>query len=126
MNGIFLILIAGSVVAAAFAGAMPAVTQAGIDQAKFAVTFAIGLIGQMALWLGFMNVLREAGVYVRFEECKGREPIVRPGLEITVADHDFDNPLTSASMMSSTGGTRGKPTRVGIDLEHIAESAAPT
>src|SRR6185503_4937458 len=36
--------------------------------------------------------IRHAGVYVTFEECKGRTPILRGGKEIPVSAHDFDNP----------------------------------
>ncbi|MFZ5468475.1 MAG: nucleoside recognition domain-containing protein [Myxococcota bacterium] len=62
LNWIFLGLIAVSVVTAAFNGTMPQVTKATIESADSAVTLAIKLIGQMALWLGFMGVLREAGL----------------------------------------------------------------
>src|SRR3989304_1700231 len=41
---------------------------------------------------GTLLALREAGVYVTFEEFKGREPIVRSGKVIPVCIHDFDNP----------------------------------
>jgi spore maturation protein SpmA len=62
MNAIFIALIVGAVVTAAFGGNMPEVSQAGIDSAKRAVEIAIGLLGMMALWLGFMRVLQDAGV----------------------------------------------------------------
>ena len=62
LNGIFVGLILVSVVVAAFAGRMTEVNMAGIDSAKSAVTIAIGLVGMMALWLGFMRVLRDAGL----------------------------------------------------------------
>ena len=62
MNLIFVALIVGAVLTAAFNGTMGAVNQAGIDSAKTAVTIAIGLLGVMALWLGFMRVLQDAGV----------------------------------------------------------------
>ena len=41
---------------------MPKVSEAGMASAKTAVDLAIGLAGQMTLWLGFMGVLREAGL----------------------------------------------------------------
>lgn len=41
---------------------MEATTKAGIDSAKTAVQLAIGLIGQMALWLGMMRILQDAGL----------------------------------------------------------------
>jgi spore maturation protein SpmA len=62
LNWIFILLIASAVFTAAFTGTMPKVTEAGITSAKSAVDLAIGLAGQMALWLGFMGVLREAGL----------------------------------------------------------------
>jgi hypothetical protein len=39
---------------------------------------------------GALKSLREAGVYVTFEEFKGRKPIVRPGLTLAVTTRDFD------------------------------------
>jgi len=62
LNAIFIALLVGAVVTAAFNGTMPAVNQALFDSARQAVTIALGLIGTMALWLGFMRVLRDAGV----------------------------------------------------------------
>ena len=62
LNGIFFVLIAGSVLTAAFRGTMPRVTEASLSSAKGAVDLAIGLIGQMALWLGMMAILREGGL----------------------------------------------------------------
>ena len=62
LNGIFIALIVGSVVTAAFSGRMAEVNEAWIDSARFSVETAIGLIGVMALWLGLMRVLRDAGL----------------------------------------------------------------
>jgi spore maturation protein SpmA len=62
LTAIFIALIAGAVLVAAFTGTMPATNQAALDAAKTAVmVVAFGLIGPMTLWLGFMRVLREAG-----------------------------------------------------------------
>jgi spore maturation protein SpmA len=62
LNAIFIALIAGAVGVAAWNGTMPATNQAALEAAKNAVmVIAFGLIGPMALWLGFMRVLREAG-----------------------------------------------------------------
>ncbi|MGH9884319.1 MAG: nucleoside recognition domain-containing protein, partial [bacterium] len=62
LNGIFIALFTGSVLVAAFSGTMAETNQAALDAAKNAVVvIAFGLIGPMALWLGFMRVLREAG-----------------------------------------------------------------
>jgi hypothetical protein len=42
-----------------------------------------------------LRTLREAGVYITFEEFKGREPIVRHGQVIPIQVEDFDNPYLS-------------------------------
>lgn len=73
---------------------------------------------------GTLHALREAGVYITFEEFKGREPIVRNGKVIPVKAHDFDNPYLSRYYHVETGGTTGAGTRVPLDLDHIAEQAS--
>jgi spore maturation protein SpmA len=62
VNWIFLGLIVVSILTAAFSGSMPKVTEASLTSARSAVELAIGLIGQMTLWLGLVGVLREAGL----------------------------------------------------------------
>ncbi|MCL2011852.1 MAG: hypothetical protein FWG75_03570 [Cystobacterineae bacterium] len=62
MNVVFFVLIVGSILIASFNGRMPELTSASIVSAKKAVELALGLAGQMTLWLGFMGVLRESGV----------------------------------------------------------------
>jgi len=68
---------------------------------------------------GTLHALREAGVYITFEEFKGRQPIVRNGKVIPVKAHDFDNPYLSHYYRGETGGTTGAGTRVDMDLDHI-------
>lgn len=67
--------------------------------------------------------LREAGVYVTFEEFKGREPIVRDGQVFQVKARDFNNPYLSHYYQAESGGSTGAGTRVDIDLDHIAAQA---
>lgn len=61
--------------------------------------------------------LRDAGVYVAFEEFKGRVPIRRNGLELAVSAADFDNPFLAGQFFSETGGSTGGATRVARDLD---------
>jgi hypothetical protein len=68
--------------------------------------------------------LRKAGVYVTFEEFKGREPIVRGGKTFLVRPHDFDNPYLCPAYYTHTGGTTGAGTRVPMDLDLLADQAA--
>lgn len=67
-----------------------------------------------------LEELRNAGVFVTFEEFKGRRPIVRGSFSLSVRDRDFDNPHLSSYYLGSSGGTTGPGTRVPIDLEHLA------
>ena len=67
-----------------------------------------------------LNELRNAGVYISFEEFKGRTPIVRGGLTVPTDAHGFDNPYLSRYYRTETGGTTGAGTRVNTDLDHLA------
>jgi hypothetical protein len=67
--------------------------------------------------------LREAGVYITFEQFKGREPIVRNGKVIPVKVRDFDNPYLKHYYQAESGGTTGAGTRVSTDLDHLAAQA---
>lgn len=71
-----------------------------------------------------LRSLRDAGVYVTFEELKGREPIVRQGKTFEVATSDFANPLLSRAYQSDSGGSTGAGIRVDQDLDHLAIQAA--
>lgn len=73
---------------------------------------------------GTLHGLREAGVYVTYEECKGREPIVREGREFLVSASDFDNPWLKADYFKETGGSTGAGTRVQHELAHLAVISA--
>ena len=65
--------------------------------------------------------LREAGVCISFEECKGRKPIVRDGQVFHVKARDFDNPYLTKHYSSQSGGSTGAGTRVVHDLDYLAE-----
>jgi hypothetical protein len=72
---------------------------------------------------GALVALREAGVYVTFEEMKGRAPLVRHGREIAIRTSDFDNPFLTRFYQGRTSGTTGLATRVNTDLEHLSVEA---
>jgi len=67
--------------------------------------------------------LRDAGVFVRFEEYKGAAPAVRGSQTFHFLESDFDNPLSRPAYVGSTGGTRGAPSRILIDLDYLADRA---
>jgi hypothetical protein len=75
---------------------------------------------------GVEGTLREffrAGIYVTLDEFRGRAPAVRGSRTFIFRAADFDNPSVTAHFHSSSGGTRGEPTRIRINLEHVGQSA---
>ena len=68
---------------------------------------------------GALLGLRKAGVYVSYEEFKGRAPIVRSGVEIPARPGDFDNPFLKAAYAKTSGGTTGAGTRVMTDVDNL-------
>lgn len=72
---------------------------------------------------GALRDLREAGVYVTFEEFKGRRPIVRHGREIAVTARDFDNPGAQRDFAYESGGSTGTASNVAADLDQMAARA---
>ena len=69
---------------------------------------------------GALRVLRDDAVFVSFEEFKGRTPIIRGDLRLSVSDRDFDNPRMRTHYEGTTGGSTGAGTRVATDLDHLA------
>jgi hypothetical protein len=72
---------------------------------------------------GGLRRLREAGVYVTYEEFKGRQPAVRGGRTFSFRDSDFNNPRVQRQLWGSSGGTSGRPTRVPMSLDHTEQIA---
>jgi hypothetical protein len=67
--------------------------------------------------------LREAGVYVDFEEFKGRKPMVRGSQAFQVTTSDFENPYMKTHYQAETGGTTGAGRRIPMELDHLGEQA---
>jgi hypothetical protein len=65
--------------------------------------------------------LRDAGVFITFEEFKGRRAIERNGLRYDVAASAFDNPFLTRHYYAETGGTTGAGTRVPLDCNHLSD-----
>lgn len=87
----------------------------------------LGDLRQMVRSQGLENALRalrDAGVYVTFEEFKGRTPVVRHGQVLDVRAEDFDNPHLSRYYQARSGGSTGAGTRFMTDLEHLAVKAS--
>ena len=101
LNAIFIVLIVGSVVTAAFSGKMAQVNAAWLAAAKSAVELAIGLIGSMALWLGLMRVLRDAGLMGAIG--RGLAPLMRR----LFPDVPVDHPAMAAMIMNISANMLG-------------------
>ncbi len=72
---------------------------------------------------GALLKLRKEGVYLTFEELKGRQPIVRDGRVIEAGTHAFDNPFLSEFFEAETGGSTGTPTKVPISQHYLIDTA---
>lgn len=101
LNWVFLFLVAGAVLTAAFGGSMKAVTDASLASARSAVELALGLIGQMGLWLGFMRILQDAGLMRSI--ARGLAPVMKRVFPDVPADH----PAMGAMIMNMAANMLG-------------------
>jgi len=72
---------------------------------------------------GTLRRLWREGVYLSVDEFKGRRPIVRGSATIPCQSDQLRNPLVLPSFLASTGGSRGRATRVRLDMACIRERA---
>ena len=94
MQVVWLGLILIGVITAMFTGKMADVTKATVDAAKTSVELCIGLIGIMALWLGFMRLAEGAGL------VQGLATLMRPVMKRLFPDVPPDHPAMG-SMLSN-------------------------
>lgn len=101
LNWIWLGLILGAVLHAAFTGRMEAVSTAAFESAKSAVTLVIGLTGFMIFMLGLMRVARDGGL-LRVVS-RGLAPLMRRLFPDVPADH----PAMGAMIMNMASNILG-------------------
>ena len=101
LNGIFVVLVVGSIVVAAFTGRLADVNRAWPDASIDAVSLAIKLIGPMALWLGFMGVLREAGLLASIAR------LLRPVMRRLFPDVPEESPAIGAMILNISANILG-------------------
>ncbi|MBI3998790.1 MAG: hypothetical protein HY355_07120 [Armatimonadetes bacterium] len=75
---------------------------------------------------GALAHLADAGVYVTFEEFKGRKEAVRGGQRFQFAEDEFNHPHMPPHYEVRSGGTRGPATAVGVNLAFVADLALNT
>ena len=67
--------------------------------------------------------LRDAGVYVTYEEFRGDADAVRGSRRLHFTPADFANPTVTPDFMATTGGTRSGGTVAGSSFEYRTETA---
>ncbi len=101
INGIFIFLILSGILAALAMGNMEKVTKASFDAAKTAVELAIGLVGAMALWLGLMKVVEQAGLLLVIARR------LKPVMTRLFPDVPGEHPAMSAMIMNMASNIMG-------------------
>lgn len=101
LNGIWLALILGSILCAAFTGRMDALQQKALESAGDAVRLVIGLVGVMAFFLGLMRVARDGGLLLAVARAVG--PILRRLFPDVPPDH----PAMGAMIMNLASNILG-------------------
>lgn len=101
LNIIWLLLILVATVVASHTGKMDEITKASFDSAKAAVSLAIQLIGAMALWLGIMRVVEEAGLMRAIARA------IRPVMVRLFPDIPAEHPAMSAMIMNIAANMLG-------------------
>jgi hypothetical protein len=71
-----------------------------------------------------LRLLHRAGVHVRFEQFKGRQPMVAGGRDYP--EEAFRNPSLEQHLETRSSGSTGRSTRNPISLEHKAARSAIT
>jgi len=73
---------------------------------------------------GALNTLVSQGVYLSFDEFKGRRPVVRGSEQFSPTEGDFDNPDTVRHLEQLSSGSRSEGVSVYKSLTNEAELAA--
>jgi spore maturation protein SpmA len=94
LNAVWLGLVLGAVVWAAWAGNMQAVSQSIFDSARSAVDLVIGLTGTMVVFLGLMGVARRGGL------LRWIAHVIAPVMRRLFPDVPPDHPAMGAMVMN--------------------------
>ena len=70
-----------------------------------------------------LKKLLAEGVYVSWEEFKGRKEVVRGGQHFQFKQRDFDNPFLPVYYQKQSSGSRSAGTRTAFDLNHQLEKS---
>ncbi len=78
------------------------------------------LVNQEGIEATLKKLLAE-GVYLSWEEFKGRKEVVRGGKNFSFSERDFDNPFLPVYYQTQSSGSRSTGTRTTFDLGHMAD-----
>jgi len=70
-----------------------------------------------------LGMLKDSGVYLSFEEYKGKTPVERNSSRLAISDSDLDNPYLGAGYEVTTGGSTQQPSRTHLDLDYMEARA---
>jgi spore maturation protein A len=101
MGAIWTVLVAVAFVAAAVNGRMAELTRAALASATEAGTYALGLAGALALWLGLMKVAEEAGLVRAL--ARAARPVMRRLFPEVPPEH----PAMGAMLMNVSANVLG-------------------
>ena len=101
MGAILAVLMTVSVVVAAVNGRLAEVGSAALEAAGKGSSFALGLVGILALWMGLMKVAEEAGM-VRFVGW-----LARPALRLLFPGVPRDHPAMGAIVLNFAANVLG-------------------
>jgi spore maturation protein SpmA len=101
MNAIFFAIVLLAYIAGAINGTMEQVTTGAVESAASAVELAIGLVGVMALFLGLMQVMQEAGA------LRVIARIIRPVMVRLFPGVPEDHPAMGAMIMNLAANALG-------------------
>ena len=101
INVVFVAFVMGGILFAGASGQMQAAADASIAAAKGAVTLAIGLIGIMSLWLGFVRILEAGGMMRQLAR------LVRPVMVRLFPDVPAEHPAMSAMILNISANMLG-------------------
>jgi hypothetical protein len=70
-----------------------------------------------------LKKLLAAGVYVSWEEFKGRKEVLRGGRRFSFSERDFDNPFLPVYYQTQSSGSRSAGTRTTFDLGNMSATS---
>jgi spore maturation protein A len=122
MNVIWIILIAVSVITAAFTGRLEELTKAIFEGAKTAVEISLYLLGIVSLWLGITKIIEDSGLIHRISHLF--RPLITRLFTTIPDDHPAISSIT-LNMLANLFGLGNAATPLGIkamqDLQTLNE-----